>query len=487
MSKGGYRRERVGLVLGPLFFAALLLLPLGEVPQPAQRMMAVAALMAIFWVSEAIPLAATSLFPLALYPLLGLGSASESSAPYANHLVFLFLGGFMLAQAMQRWGLHRRIALQIVRRVGTSPPRLVLGFMCASGFLSMWVSNTATVAMMMPIGFAVVQQAAEGVGRESNIDVRPGRFHFGVDLMLGIAYGSSIGGVATLIGTPPNVLLAGTMAETRGIEISFLEWLAFGLPLSAVFLPLTWVWLTKFAFPLEIDSIPGGGEQIEVEMRRLGPLTTPEKRLAVVFGLTAAAWTFAPVWTAWIPTGSLVTDSTIAMIAAVSLFALPAGNGERLLDWESASKLPWHVVLLFGGGFSLAAGFERSGLSTWVGEGLIAFEQAPLPIFIVVVVTLLVTLTEFASNTASAAMSIPLLAATADTMGISPLLLAIPATVAASCAFMLPAATPPNAIVFGTGYFTLPQLAKAGIGVNLLGIVLVSLFTWFVARPIFGI
>ena len=480
-------REGVGLVLGPALFLVLALAP-SEIPPPVQRMMAVAALMATWWVTEAIPLAATSLLPLALFPFLGLGTASESAAPYANHLVYLFLGGFMLAQTMQRWGLHRRMALSIVHRIGTSPSRIVLGFMCASGFVSMWVSNTATTAMMMPIGLAVIQQAVEAFEKEgADIDTRPGHFHFGANLMLGIAYGASIGGVATIIGTPPNVFLAGTMAENHGIEISFLRWLGFGIPFVLLFLPLTWLWLTRVALPIRIQSLPGGTARIEAELNELGSMTIPEKRLAIIFGLTAAAWTFRPYWTAAIPTGNLVSDSTIAMAATVMLFLTPAGNGEKLLNWQWASRLPWDVLLLFGGGFSLAAGFERNGLSTWVGGQLQFFGELPLPVFIVIVVLLIVTLTEFASNVASTAMSVPILAATATTMGLSPLMLAIPATVAASCAFMLPAATPPNAIVFGTGYFTIPQLVKAGIGVNIIGVILISILTLLLARPLFGI
>lgn len=480
-------REQVGLVVGPVLFLVLAFAPLG-LPPPVQRMMAVAALMATWWVSEAIPLAATSLLPLALFPFLGLGTAAESAAPYANHLVYLFLGGFMLAQAMQRWNLHRRMALTIVQKVGTSPARIVLGFMCAAAFVSMWVSNTATAAMMMPIGIAVIQQAVEAVEAEgADIDTRPGHFHFGANLMLGIAYGASIGGVATIIGTPPNVFLAGTMSADHGIEVSFLAWLGLGIPFVLLFLPLTWLWLTKIAFPLEIQSIPGGPERVHTALAELGPMTTPEKRLAVVFGATAWAWTFRPFWTDWIPTGGFVTDSTIAMAATIALFLVPAGDGERILNWQWASRLPWDVLLLFGGGFSLASGFERNGLSAWVGDQLQVFAVLPLPLFIVIIVALIVMLTEFASNTASTAMSIPILAATATSMGLSPLVLAIPATIAASCAFMLPAATPPNAIVFGTGYFTVPQLVRAGIGVNLIGIVLISILTILLVGPLFGV
>jgi sodium-dependent dicarboxylate transporter 2/3/5 len=478
----------VGLIVGPLLFGAILVAPMGGMSSQVRGTMAVTVLMATWWMSEAIPLAATSLLPLALFPLLGLGTASESASPYANNLVYLFLGGFMLAQAMQRWNLHRRIALVIVHGVGTSPARIILGFMCATAFLSMWVSNTATTAMMMPIGLAVIHQAAESVEKSgSGIDVRPGRFHFGIDLMLGIAYGASIGGIATIIGTPPNVFLVGAMSASYGIEISFLTWLLFALPFTALLLPWTWIWLTKIAYPLEIRSLPGGPERIRAELDQLGPITVPERRLSIVFAATAAAWTFRPIWTRWIAHGDLVADSTVAMLAALALFLLPAGNGERILNWEWATKLPWDVLLLFGGGFSLAAAFQRNGLSAWVGEQLKIFANAPLPIFIVVIVVVIVVLTEFASNTASTAMSIPILAATATTLGMSPLLLCIPATIAASCAFMLPAATPPNAIVFGTGYFTVPQLVKAGIGVGVVSMILVTFFTLVLARPLFGV
>lgn len=486
-------RERLGLVVGLVCFLLVLVVPLGEIPEAAQRMMAVASLMAVWWVTEAIPLAATSLLPLALFPVLGLGTAAQAAAPYSNHLVYLFLGGFMLAQAMQRWGLHLRMALHIVNLIGASPSRIVLGFMCATAFVSMWVSNTATAAMMMPIGLSVIQQVVDaiekkrGEGEMIDLDLRPGKFHFGICLMLGIAYGASIGGIATLIGTPPNVLLAGMMSDSYGIEVSFLNWLAFALPFAVVYLPLSWLWLTRISYPIRIRSIPGGTDRIREELLKLGPMSSAEKRLAFVFGLAAAAWTFRPLWTSWVPNGERIEDSTIAIAATLLLFLLPAGPDERILDWHWASRLPWHVLLLFGGGFSLASGLERSGLSEWVGEQLTLLQAAPLPLYIAAVALLLVILTEFASNTAAAAMSIPVLAATALSLGLSPLLLTIPATIAASCAFMLPAATPPNAIVFGTGYFTIAQMVRAGVGVNLIGIVLVTLFTLLLARPIFGI
>jgi solute carrier family 13 (sodium-dependent dicarboxylate transporter), member 2/3/5 len=451
-------------------------------------MSAVTVLMACWWVSEAIPLAATSLLPLVLFPVMGLASAAETAAPYADHLIFLFLGGFMMAQAMQRWNLHRRVALHIVSLVGTNPARLIFGFMCATAAVSLWVSNTATVAMMMPIGIAVTKQVADATEkRHPGIDVAPGRFHFGIDLMLGIAYAASIGGVGSLIGTPPNVLLAGILEESYGIQLSFVRWMFFGIPFVAVLLPLTWLWLTRVAYPLEIRELPGGRELIEKQIRSLGPMSDGERKTAAVFALTAAAWIFRPLWTKWFSSGELVTDSTIAIAAALVLFLLPTGSGDRVLDWHWAAKLPWEVLLLFGGGFTLANGFEVSGLSDWVGGLIVRLQGAPLPIFIIVIVILLIALTEFASNTASAAMALPILGAAAMGMGLSPLILCVPATLAASCAFMMPAATPPNAIVFGTGYLTIPQMVRAGAFVVVTSVALITLFTLWVARPVFGV
>ena len=486
-------RQYFGLVLGLTVFVVLAVVPLEGIPRTVRHMMAVTAIMAIWWMTEAIPLAATSLLPLVLLPILGIASAPQAAAPYANHLVFLFLGGFMLAQAMQRWNLHRRLALMIVQIIGTSPSQVVLGFMCASAFLSMWVSNTATTAMMMPIALAVIQQARETIQCDTaheqigNSDDKTEPFHFGTALMLGVAYGASIGGVGTIIGTPPNVFFAGMMQELYGIKIDFVSWLIFGVPFVVFFLPLVWLWLTRIAFPLQTQSIPDSTALIQNELGKLGTMGTPEKRVATLFALTAAAWIFRPLWINSIPNGSLVTDSTIAMATTVLLFALPAGNGERILDWKWASRLPWDVLLLFGGGFSLANGFQVSGLSLWVGEKLSALAFLPLPVFIIIIVLAIICLTEFASNLASTAMSLPILAATASNIGVSALVLCIPATIASSCAFMLPAATPPNAIVFGTGYVSIKQMVKAGIGVNILGVIITSLFALLLIRPVFGV
>ena len=322
------KRERIGLVLGLALLVGIAVFPIPGIPDEARRMLAVAAIMATWWVTEAAPLAVTSLLPLVLLPVFGITNAAGAAAPYANHLVYLFLGGFMIAQAMQRWNLHRRIALRTVMLMGSSPPRLVLGFMVASAFLSMWVSNTATTAMMMPIGVAVIAEISSAVhGRDRR--PAPGEFPFAVCLMLGCAYGASIGGFATLIGTPPNVFLAGFLEEELGIQITFVRWLAFAMPLTIIFLPATWLWLTKFAFPIRIRDIPGGREPVRAAYTALGPLSTPEKRLAILFGGTALLWILRPVWTQAIPTGGFITDSTIAMAATGAVLSRSGGRRFR--------------------------------------------------------------------------------------------------------------------------------------------------------------
>lgn len=527
-------RRRVGLVVGLGLLVGLAAIPIPGMPESARLMLAVAAVMAAWWVTEAAPLAVTSLLPLVLLPAFGIAAAPEAAAPYANHLVYLFLGGFMLAQAMQRWNLHRRLALRIVLAIGGSPSRIVLGFMAASAFLSMWVSNTATAAMMMPIGVAVIREVSAAAGGRGGR--RPGPetgavtgagSPFAVCLMLGCAYGASIGGFSTLIGTPPNVFLAGFAHDEFGIDLGFGRWLAFALPLTLCFLPAVWLWLTRLAFPIRERELPGGLGPVRADYERLGPFSTPEKRLAALFGGAALLWVFRPVWTAFVPNGEFLTDSTIAVAATILCFLAPAGAApgtparhparvgpaeeappapetgaggevrpgagggahtgrERILNWEWGREIPWEVLLLFGGGFALAHGLEVSGLSAFLGNRLAAASVLPLPVFVVLVVLFVILLTEFASNLAAVAMMLPILAAVEVSTGIAPLTLQVPATVAASCAFMLPAATPPNAIVFGTGQFTIPQMVRAGLGANLIGAVLASLFAVFWGPVVLG-
>ena len=474
--------RKVGGLLGLLGFVVILASPTPEGLSPdGWRTAAVAFLMATWWVTEAIPIPATALLPLALFPTLGVIDMTTAATPYAHDLVFLFIGGFLVALAMQRWGLHRRIALAIVARVGTSPRRLVLGFMLASAFLSMWISNTATTAMMLPIALAV--------GELFRQQDRRGPYEFGICLMLGVAYAATIGGVATLIGTPPNMIFAGQVETLIGEEVGYLDWMLVGAPISAVFLPIGWLLLTRWLYPPG-DLRGDAAEVLREERHKLGPITRGEAIVAVVFVCMALGWifrqpktlgdlelhginTFAP----W------VKDSTIAIGAALLLFLAPVNlrEGKFALDWETANKLPWGIMLLFGGGFSLAGAMASSGLAAWIGSGVSALGGAPTWLVLAAVAALFVFLTEITSNVATATMAMPITAGAAVGLGIAPLELMAVAALSASMAFMLPVATPPNAIVFGSGLLTIPQMVRAGVVLNLIAICIVTAAaTWLV-------
>lgn len=445
------RGRRMGLVVGPAVFALVLALPAPPGLDPAAwRVAAVGALMGIWWVSEAVPLAVTALLPVVLLPVLEVRKVEEAAAQYADPVVFLFMGGFMLALAMQRWGLHRRIALTIIRAMGTRPAGLVGGFMAATAFISMWVNNTATVLMMLPIGLSVVERCEADEPR------------FPPALLLGIVYAASVGGLGTLIGTPPNALLAGFLSSAYGIEIGFLRWMLVGVPLVLVLLPLCWLLLTRVVLPLGSREIPGGRELIAREITLLGPVSRAEWSVAAVFVAADLLWVGRPWIVEWAPG---LSDAGIALAAAVLLFVLPAAHGgsERVLDWEWAGRLPWDVLLLFGGGLSLADGIAESGLAGWIGDALAGLGGLPLAAIAVAVAVVLVALSEVASNTAAAVTFLPVIASLAVGMGQGPVLLATVATLAASGGFILPVASPPNAIVYGTGRVTLPQMVRGGV------------------------
>jgi len=479
--------RRLGRWAGPTAAALVLLLPAPPGLEPvAQRTGAVAIWMAVWWMTEAVAIPVTSLLPLAAFPALGVLSAADASAPYAQELIFLFMGGFFLAAAMEESGLHRRIALSILSAVGSSPERLVLGFMLATASLSMWISNTATTAMMFPIGLAVAELfrgEAPKVG-----------FRFGVTLMLGIGYAASIGGVATLIGTPPNAVLAAAAAELIDVEIGFVQWMVVGLPTTAVMLPLGWLLLVRVLHPpgdLEGDA----AAVIAGERAALGPIRPAETRVAIVFTLTALAWlarapkAFGDVVIPGIATfAPQVRDSSIAMAAALVLFLLPGGDGSgrRLLEWERARRIPWGVLVLFGGGLSLARAMDLSGLSAWIGSGVAELGALPLPLVLLAVALLFVVLTEITSNAATATMAMPLLVGSAAAMGMPALPLMVTAGLAASMAFMLPVATPPNAIVFGADYLEIRHMVRAGVWMNLLAVGIVTLVAVFLLPLAFG-
>lgn len=486
-------RQLAGLFLGPVLFILMLIIPTPAGMEPAaQKMAAVALLMATWWMCESIPIPATSLLPIPLFPLMGITSTQKATAPYANHLIFLFMGGFLIALAMQRWNLHRRIAMNIVKAVGFSPSRLIFGFMVATAALSAFVSNTATAVMMMPIGMAIIAHVIEEgkkEGLDKEIDFSPEKFAFGLNLMLGIAYAASIGGIATLIGTPPNTVLAGYLQKTYGYEITFARWLLVGVPLVVVLLPLCWLWLTKFANPMKLRKVPGGRELIDQELREMGSMSAGERWTSLVFALTAFAWIFQKQIEGIFPDPRLVTDAAIGMTGGLLLFLIPVSLRRNIfvMDWHWASKMPWGVLILFGGGLAMADGFKDTKLADWIGSQVGLLENAPVLVLVIAVTTLIIFLTELTSNTATAAMVMPILTAVAIGLGQNPLLLIVPAAIAASCAFMLPVATPPNAIVFASGYVTIPQMVKSGFGLNIIGIVLVTVLTYALVVPAFDV
>lgn len=492
---------KIGLGLGPAL--ALIILFFCDFDQPDSdtsitSMAAVAVLMAVWWITNAIPLAATALLPLALYPALGITSTKTIAPVYTNDIIFLFLGGFMIALAMQRWGLHKRIALAIIRAVGGGPARLVLSFMLATAFLSMWISNTATSIMMLAIGLAIVkaEEAAFGVEKTKKLSVA---------LLLGIAYAASIGGIATLVGTPPNLSLARIFAQTfpEAVELSFGTWMLFGLPITIVMLGIAWFLLTQVFFRSPAD-LKLSSDVIERERKELGPIKFEEVVVLIAFVLTALLWVFRkkleigsftiPGWSTWFENGPLFVDGAIAILMSLLLFLFPVRSkqtGETkysgILDGEVFKRLPWHIILLFGGGFALAKGFQISGLSEFIGSGFESFKGLPIILIIVVVCLLLTFLTELTSNLATTEMIVPILAAIAVTMEVNPLLLMVPAAVSASCAFMMPVATPPNAVVFGSGRIQISQMVRVGIVLNLIGVAVITLVFFTIGRTVFKI
>lgn len=488
--------KRVGLWGGLILFGILLLSPIPNgMSVEGQRAGAVAILMAVWWMTEALPLAATALLPIALYPLLGVLSGKEVTLAYGDDTIFLFAGGFFIAMAMQKWNLHERIALNIVVRTGVNPSRLVLGFMLATAFLSMWISNTATTLMMLPIAMAVIDE----VGKRSEADAVS---RFAVCLLLGVAYSASIGGVATLIGTPPNgvLLTQYRMMFPDAPSIGFVQWMMIGVPFTAIMLPLTWLLLTRVLFHFERLHFEGAQQEIQSRLQDLGLMKRGEKIVLVVWVATALSWIFLkdikvgniiiPGWADLFPNPQYIRNSTVAIFFSIVLFIIPVNLKDRefALDWEWAKRIPWGVLLLFGGGLALAKAFASTGLVQWVGDHLTLLEGVS-PLLVIVCIALMLTfLTELTSNVATTAIMLPILGgAVAPALGVNPLMLMIPAAISASCAFMLPVATPPNAIVFGDGHISVAQMARAGLLINLMGVALVTLVTYFLAVPIFEI
>jgi sodium-dependent dicarboxylate transporter 2/3/5 len=491
-------RSLWSLAAGPALAAGVALAPLPGVEPAAQMTAAIAAWMATWWMTEAVPIAVTSLLPLVAFPATGVLSSPAAAAPYANHLIFLFMGGFFIAKAMQRWGLHRRLALRIVAAVGTGPRRLVLGVMLATALLSMWIPNTAVAVMMLPIGVALIDELgrqsggsggaspgepAAGVEHPSAASHREATGRLGTALMLGIAYSASIGGVATLIGTPPNLVFASMVESLLGGQIDFVAWMGVGLPVAALLLPAAWYYLTHIAFPVP-SRMTMGRDVMREHLRALGPMSRGEKAAAAIFGCTAVALVLRtekqvgalviPGLNSFLPE---VSDATIVMAGAIAAFCVPLSLRPLgfTLDWKHGREIRWGILLLFGGGLSLAEAFQASGLSAWITGGVIYLEALPMWLIVAMSATLIIFLTELTSNTATATLVMPVYASAAVGLGIHPYIMMAPAALAASMAFMLPVATPPNAIVFGSGMVTIRQMARAGFVLNLVSIILTTL------------
>jgi sodium-dependent dicarboxylate transporter 2/3/5 len=477
-----WNAQRIGLIAGPLIFLlSLKFMHLQGLSEQGHAVLACTFWIAIWWITEAIPIAMTSLLTIVLFPLTGALSLSETTASFGHKYIFLYIGGFILAIAIERWNLHRRIALNIINFIGTNMKRIVLGFMVATAFLSMWISNTATAVMMIPIGMAIVSQLKDDPSTEENENSL-----FGKMLMLAIAYSASIGGMATLIGTPPNLVLAGIIQEQYGVEITFSQWISFGLPVSVILLFICWKYLTNHAFKIKVTAFPGGRPAIQQRLQAMGKISYEERSVLIVFALTAFAWISRSfLLQSFIPD---LDDTIIAMVAGLVLFLLPAAKDKKrmLITWEEAVKLPWGILLLFGGGLALAEGFTSSGLADWIGAQMTLLNGVAVLLLLLILIAAVNFLTEITSNLATTAMMLPILAPLALGINVHPYLLMVGATTAASCAFMLPVATPPNAVVFGSGYLKIIDMVKAGVWMNIISILIITVMVYLLLPYLWG-
>ena len=474
--------KKKGFTIGLIVFALMLFMPAPEgLTENAWKVAAIVSLMAIWWATEAIPVPVTALLPLALFPLFQITSFKSAALPYANPNIYLFLGGFMLAIAIERSGLHKRMALKMILAAGSSGMKLIGGFMLVAALISMFVMNTSTTLMLLPIGLAVCSVVATTIPGLNDQDKK----FFDTALMLGIAYAATIGGMSTLVGTAPNIVFSAFMLETYGVEISMIDWMTLGVPLAAVMLISAWIILTKYVFPISFITSNDTKEHLHRMLDDLGPLSKDELKISVIFGLTALAWIFRKGLDNFEILSGL-TDAGIAIISAILLFMIPSSNNkDDLLNWDSSNKLPWGLLILFGGGLSIAAQINSTGLGVWIGEGLSILGTVPPIMLIFLVAALIIFLTEITSNVATTSTFLPVFGAVAIGLGILPVSLTVPVCLAASCAFMLPVATPPNAIVYGSGKFTIATMMKAGFVLNIIGIFVVTLFAYFIAPQVF--
>ena len=475
-------QKKIGLFLGPLIFTLILCLDSFKgLSFEGQAVLATTFWIAIWWITEAIPIAATALVPIFLFPLTGGMELATTTAAFGHKYVFLYLGGFLIAIGIEKWNLHKRIALNIIAFIGSDVRKIILGFMLATAFLSMWISNTATSVMMLPIGIAIIKQLKDNPATKKNENEI-----FGKALMLGIAYSASIGGIATLIGTPPNLVLAGVISSTYGYEITFSQWFLFGFPISIVLLTFCWIYLTRYAFKFNQTEFPGGGDEIKRLKKELGPISYEEIWVSIIFSLAALCWiTRSFVLQNLFPA---IDDTIIAIFFGILLFIIPSKNNkEPIINWKDTINLPWGIILLFGGGMALAKGFEISGLAIWLGGLMTNFGSLPLLLLILLLVTAVNFLTEITSNLATTAMLLPVLAPLALEVDVHPFGLMVGAAVAASCAYMLPVATPPNAVVFGSGLLRIPDMVSKGIVMNIFSILLIVLIVYFILPVLWGI
>ena len=477
-----------GLLLGILAFIIIIVLPVPDgMSVQAKNAAAVVVLMSIWWISEAIPVFATAFMPLALYPLLGILPADETAANYGHNYVLMMLGGFFLGKAIENQNLHKRIALVIVNIFGISRQRIMMSMMIATAFLSMWIANVTAAVMMFPIAMSIISKEEETISGKSN---------FGTGLMLAIAYSATLGGLATLIGTPTNLILIGILEKLfpEAPPITFFTWLKIGVPLLIVFLPVFCFYLIRY-FGVS-GNLSQNDTIIKDELKSLGPITPGEKRVIYVCLLAIFGWVFRddlllgnfviPGWASVLGLGDYVHDSTVAIAAAMLLFILPANKEKRLLDWKSASQVPWGVAMIVGGGYAIAAGFEATGLADWLGNQLVFISQYPFFIVLILVVGFVMIFTEFNSNTATANILLPVLASMAVAAAINPLLLMIPATVASSLGFMMPAGTGPNTVIFGSERVTVADMVKCGVWLDLISLVIVTVMLYFIIMPWLG-
>ena len=475
----------IGLIMGIIFLIATCLLPSPEsLNNKAWLTLGVAILMATWWLTEAIPLPATGLLPLVLFPLLGISSIKDTAQAFSHPIIFLFMGGFIIGLAMQHTGLHKRIAYYIISKFKSSPKSLVFGFMCATAFLSMWISNSATAIMMLPIALSIIT-----VFKEDKNDIKDNNFDKA--LVLSIAFSATIGGIATIIGTPPNTVMAAMLSEIYNYEINFVDWLKIGLPTSIILLPITWIILTFLCFPLN-SKASIKDKVIRDKIKELGKISQDEIMVGIVFIITASLW-ISRKWLSTaldgvIPAGAL-NDSTIAIMAAIFLFIIPSNRPKRkrLIDWQVAQNIPWGALILIGGGLSLATVINSSGLATWIGSLSSNLSNISIVFIVLICIASIIVLTELTSNTATASTFIPIMGATALGLGQDPLLLIIPATLAASCAFMMPVATPPNTIAYASGHLKISDMIKAGIWLNIISIIIIGVIIALILGPVFDV